>query len=158
MIFVIVGHHPEGFERLVKKLDEIAPEIDEQIILQAGFARNQPHSVSVFSFKPYEEVLQLMREARVVLCHCGACVIDALLLGKPLIVVPRLKKYNEAINDHQAILAERLKKEGKVEVVYDMNDLKKFLMQSYQEKPLIDRDNKLVSYLRKQVDKMLGAS
>lgn len=156
MIFATVGHLPGGFERLVKKLDEIAPEIGEEIIVQAGHTKYQPRNMRFFSFEPYEEVLQMMKEARVVVCHGGGVVIDVLILGKPLIVVPRLKRFKEVIDNHQVELAERLKAEGKVEVVYDMDDLKGFLMQSYLSKKAMTSDNKLVSYLREQVNNLLG--
>ena len=36
MIFVTVGMHTAGFERLVKKMDEIAGKIDEEVIMQIG--------------------------------------------------------------------------------------------------------------------------
>ncbi|MFC2044888.1 glycosyltransferase [Chloroflexota bacterium] len=156
MIFATVGHLSLGFERLVKKLDEIAPEISEEIIVQVGYTKYQPQNLQFFPFKPYEDVLQMMKEARVVVCHGGGVVIDVLTLGKPLIVVPRFEKYNEHIDDHQVILAERLKAEGKVEIVYDVDDLKGFLVQSYLGKEAIARDNKLISYLRNQVKNMLG--
>ena len=156
LIFVTVGHHKKGFERLVKKLDEIAPDIHEEIIVQAGYTKYQPRNMRFFSFKSYEEVLQIMKEARVVVCHGGDVILDLLILGKPLIVVPRQKIYNEHIDDHQVILAERLKAEGKVEIVYDVDNLKGLLVQSYPVKEAIARDNKLISYLRNQANNMLG--
>jgi len=156
LIFATVGHHPEGFERLVQKLDEIAPNIDEEIIVQAGYNRYRPQNIRAFTTRPYEEVLRLIREARVVVCHGGGVVIDALMLGRPLIIVPRLKRFKEVIDNHQVELAERLKAEGKVEVVYDMDDLKGFLMQSYLSKKAMTSDNKLASYLREQVNNLLG--
>jgi len=37
MIFVTVGTHDQGFERLVKKMDEIAGQIDEEVVIQVGY-------------------------------------------------------------------------------------------------------------------------
>ena len=36
MILVTVGTHVLGFDRLVKKMDEIASKIDEEVIIQIG--------------------------------------------------------------------------------------------------------------------------
>ncbi len=156
LIFVTVGHHPEGFERLVRKLDEIAPEIGEEIIIQAGSTKYQPRNMQFFSFKSYEEVLKLMKEARVVVCHGGGVVIDVLRLGKPLIIVPRQKKYNEVIDDHQVLLAERLKEEGKAQVIYNMEDLKGLLTQSYPERQRAAGGSELVAYLRRLVNQIVS--
>ncbi|RKY56218.1 MAG: beta-1,4-galactosyltransferase, partial [Candidatus Neomarinimicrobiota bacterium] len=37
MIFVTVGSHYKGFERLVEKMDEIAGKIEEEVIMQIGY-------------------------------------------------------------------------------------------------------------------------
>lgn len=42
MIFVTIGTHPGQFDRLIKKIDEIAPQIDEEIIIQTGFTNYVP--------------------------------------------------------------------------------------------------------------------
>ena len=42
MIFVTVGTHDQGFKRLVKKMDEIAGQIDEEVVMQIGSTDYKP--------------------------------------------------------------------------------------------------------------------
>ena len=56
-----------------------------------------------------------MLEARVVVTHAGVgSIMTALTLGKQPIVVPRQKRFHEAVDDHQLALARRLDKAGLV--------------------------------------------
>ena len=41
MIFVTVGTHPDQFDRLIRKIDTIAPKIKEKIVIQRGFTKYQ---------------------------------------------------------------------------------------------------------------------
>jgi len=36
--------HKQGFERLIKKMDEIAGKIDEEIIMQIGYSNSAGYS------------------------------------------------------------------------------------------------------------------
>ena len=72
--------------------------------------------------------MELYEKARVIVTHGGAGTILTLSnFNKKIIVVPRLKKFNEHVDDHQLELAEFLEKEKKVTVVYDIEDLHKSL-------------------------------
>ncbi|NCN39182.1 MAG: beta-1,4-galactosyltransferase, partial [Candidatus Aenigmarchaeota archaeon] len=42
----------------------------------------------------------------------------------PVIVVPRLKKYDEHVNDHQIEITKELEKQGRILGVYDISELK----------------------------------
>lgn len=129
MIFVTVGSHYQEFERLIRKMDEIAGNITEKVIMQIGYTRYKPKNVEYFDFvERYEEILDLNRKARVIVCHDGAgAIITALQCGKLPIVVPRMKKYGEHTYENPADLAKELEKEGKVLVVYDVNDLEEII-------------------------------
>jgi beta-1,4-N-acetylglucosaminyltransferase len=129
LIFVTVGSHYQGFDRLVKKMDEIAGKIDEKIIMQIGNTKYKPVNAEYFSFlESFEEILRLNREARVVVSHAGAgSIVTALKEKTPVIVVPRLKKYDEHMNDHQLEIAKAMSENKNVTVVYDVEDLDNYL-------------------------------
>lgn len=128
MILVTVGTHYLGFDRLIKKIDEIAGKIDEEVIMQIGATKYKPKHAKYFDFKNLQEMQQLIRNARVVVCHGGAgSILDAIAQGKPIIAVPRLKKYNEILVDHQLDLVNTLAKEGRIIIVYDLEELEKAL-------------------------------
>lgn len=145
MIFVTVGTHNQSFERLVKKADEIAGRISERVVMQTGHTKYRPRNAEFFDFASREKMEQLNKEARVVISHGGAgSIIFALQFRKPLIVVPRFKKFNEHVNDHQLELAKQLEKEGKLITVYDIEELEKaiasaekLLPKEYEEPPMV---------------------
>ena len=104
MIFVTVGTHEQGFERLIKKVDDLVRDrkIKEDVVMQIGFTQYKPKYCKWQKLFPYSEMKELMQKARIVITHGGpASFIMALQEGKTPIVVPRMAKYNEHVNDHQ---------------------------------------------------------
>ena len=49
MIFVTVGNHSQGFDRLIQKMDEVAIDLDEKVVMQTGTATYEPKNVEHFS-------------------------------------------------------------------------------------------------------------
>ena len=159
MIFVTVGSHYKGFERLVKKMDEIARRIDEEVIMQIGYGKYKPKNAEYFDFKNYSEFRELIRKTRVVVCHAGAgAIISALEQGKPTIVVPRLKKYGEHVDDHQLEIMGVLSKEDKIIAVYDMDDLGKVVESINKKSIKMKKDKKLVNFLKDYLGNLDSAS
>ena len=104
MIFVTVGTHEQGFERLIKKIDDLVRDgkIKEDVIMQIGFTQYKPKYCKWEKLFPYSEMKEMMQKARIVITHGGpASFIMALQEGKTPIVVPRMSKYNEHVNYHQ---------------------------------------------------------
>lgn len=153
MIFVTVGMHPTGFERLVKEMDRIAGRIDEEVIMQIGGTKYAPQNAKHFSFATEQEIKELCRHARVVVTHGGVgTVLDALQERATVVVVPRLKKYGEVIDDHQLFFVQELEKQGKVIAVYDMERLEGVLLELDTSKIEVVRDRRLVNALKGYVD------
>ncbi|NUM55862.1 MAG: hypothetical protein HUU46_19650 [Candidatus Hydrogenedentes bacterium] len=124
MIYVTVGTMFLDFPRLINAMDDIARGSGERVVIQTGLGTTLPKHCEHFDFKPREEVLAVQREARVVVCHAGiGCVSDALRMKRPLIVVPRLKRYNEHMNDHQMDLARAVAARGWGRVICDVAEL-----------------------------------
>jgi beta-1,4-N-acetylglucosaminyltransferase len=124
VIYVTLGTMYLDFPRLIRKMDEIAARTGERIIIQTGLAKTLPDHCEHFTFRPREDVLEIQRGARLVVAHAGiGAVMDALKAGKPLIVVPRLKKFREHNTDHQLDLAEAVQQRGWGRVIFDINEL-----------------------------------
>ncbi len=124
MIYVTLGTMFLGFDRLVGAVDVIAEDTGEQVILQLGNASRYPSHCEWFEFLPREECLDIQRHARVIVGHAGiGTAIDALSVQRPFIVVPRLKRYNEHMNDHQLEIAEAVQRRGWGRMVLEMKDL-----------------------------------
>jgi len=126
MIYVTVGTAIGGgeFDRLVKKIDDIAPNIGEDIIVQVGASKYIPKNVRWFNYVSYDESLEYFKKARLVIGHCGSgTMINALSFGVPLIVIPRRFKFAEHSDDHQVEIAKFLEQNRLATVVYDIEDL-----------------------------------
>ena len=128
MILVTVGTHILGFDRLVKKMDDIASKINEEVIIQIGHTSYKPKYAKYFEFKNYQDMEQLIKGARVIVTHGGAgTILTALTEGKTVISVPRLKEYNEVLVDHQLDLVYTLANQKRIIAVYNLDLLEKTL-------------------------------
>ncbi len=126
LIFVTVGTHTEGFDRLIKEVDGLKGrgKIKEDVIMQIGNTKYEPKNCKWFRFESFKKILELNEDASVVIAHAGAgCIVTALGFAKPLVVVPRYKKFGEHVDDHQLDIAGALEKEKIAVPVYDIADL-----------------------------------
>lgn len=126
MIFVTVGTREDSFDRLIRRVEELAPELDHEINVQIGHTDYEPDGENVewFRFTDEETIQRLYATADIVVAHAGAgTVLTALANEKPLVLVPRYDRYDEHENDHQLDLAEALEDRPAIFVVYDIDDL-----------------------------------
>jgi len=124
VIYVTVGTMHLDFPRLIRAADRYAAAREEEVIIQIGLGSTVPTDATLFDFKPREEILEIQRDARIIVTHAGiGSVIDALQMEKPLIVVPRLKKFGEHNSDHQLELARAVHRRGWAVSLEDIDDL-----------------------------------
>jgi beta-1,4-N-acetylglucosaminyltransferase len=122
MIFVTVGACQWPFDRLLVALDRL--ELNEPLLVQHGPSECRPTKADCVDFLPFERLVEEVRRARVVVTHGGiGSTLVALANGKRPIVVPRLKRYGEAVDDHQIDSVRRLNEAGLVTAVDDLSDL-----------------------------------
>lgn len=104
MIFVTVGTHEQQFNRLVQCVDSLKEKgiITEDVMIQTGFSTYEPKFCAYSQWVPYEQMLEYVRKARIVVTHGGpSSFIMPLQVGKIPVVVPRKKEMDEHVNDHQ---------------------------------------------------------
>lgn len=124
MIYVTLGTMFLGFDRLVEAADAIAVDTGEQVIVQLGLSPRRPAHCAWFDFLPHASCLEIQRHARVIVGHAGiGTAMDALQVQRPFVIVPRLKRYNEHMNDHQMEIAEAVERRGWGRMVVDMAEL-----------------------------------
>jgi len=63
MIFVTVGMHNQGFDRLIEKCDLLAGQIEDKMIIQKGSTSYCPRNAEYFDFASNEEFLKLIRQS-----------------------------------------------------------------------------------------------
>ena len=153
MIFVTVGISKNPFYRLVKKMDEIASNLDEKVIIQLGHTNYKPKYAEYFDFRLYS-IQDLFKGARVVVSHGGAgAILNALSFDKPIITVPRLKRYREHMDDHQLDIVREMEKRNKLIAVYDIEDLEEALKRVDERCiPEIEKEQKLVEALKRYIE------
>ena len=127
MIFVTVGTHEQPFNRLVEEVDRLKEEglIEDEVVIQKGYSTFEPQNCTSFDLIGYEEMDRYMREARIVITHGGpASFLAPLALKKIPIVVPRQKKFNEHVNDHQLEFCREVEKRlNNIIVVENISEL-----------------------------------
>ena len=117
MIFVSVGTNEARFDRLLHAVAEL--QLDEEVVVQHGHsARIERPNAELVDFLSFEEMVAAIRRARVVVTHAGVgSVMVSLANGKRPVVVPRLKAFGEAVDDHQLQLGRRFAAAGLVTLV-----------------------------------------
>lgn len=132
MIFVTVGTHEQPFNRLIKYMDALKEKgiITEDVIIQTGFSTYEPKHCQWQKLFPYKEMIRLVQEARIVVTHGGpSSFIMPLQIGKIPVVVPRQKRYDEHVNDHQLDFAKALaERQGNLLVVEEIGELQDILL------------------------------
>jgi UDP-N-acetylglucosamine transferase subunit ALG13 len=117
VIFVTVGTDPSfRFDRLMKALDQLPA---QDLVVQHGPASAPRGVKEVYQWLTFDQVLHFMGEAQTVIGHAGAgTILCAANLGHVPVVMPRLKRFGETVDDHQAELASVFERTGKVTVVW----------------------------------------
>ena len=138
MIFVTVGTHEQQFNRLVKAVDDLVADgtITEEVIIQKGYADYEPKHCKAYKLISYKDMQKYYDEARIIIAHGGpASFMAALERGKTPIVMPRLKKFDEHVNDHQDYFCRKVEeKYHSIVIVKDKEELKKAIQDQKRAK------------------------
>ena len=135
MIFVTVGTHEQPFNRLIKSIHYLKKDgkINEEVIIQTGYSTYIPQYCVWQKLYPYQEMLELVKQARIVVTHGGpSSFIMPLQIGKIPIVVPRKHEFNEHVNDHQLYFARAVAEKMKTIIVVEKTDLLGNTIQNYE--------------------------
>lgn len=138
MIFITVGTHTQQFNRLLEKIDELVGNrtIKEKVVAQIGYSTYKPKHYSYFKFAEEDRIQELFANSRLIITHAGAgSIITGLIHKKSLIVVPRLAKFGEHVNDHQLEIATAFELQRKVLVCRSIDDLPKMIKRGFKFKP-----------------------
>jgi beta-1,4-N-acetylglucosaminyltransferase len=118
VIFVTVGtDRVWRFDRLVNALDQLSP---QDLVVQHGPASAPRGVKEAYRWLTFDQVLHFMGEANTVIGHAGAgTILCASNMGHIPVVMPRLKRFGETVDDHQVELATVFERSGKVTVVWE---------------------------------------
>ena len=144
MIFLCVGSREYQFDRLLKEIDNLLKEnkIDEEVFAQIGQSNYKPKHYQYVRYMSPDDFRQKQLDADLIISHGGTgALVAALKLGKKVIAVPRLVKYQEHIDDHQIQVCDMLEKQQYIKVVYEMSDLYGMIQQVKKQKAVKQYSN-----------------
>jgi UDP-N-acetylglucosamine transferase subunit ALG13 len=129
-VVVIVGtdHHP--FDRLIRWINRWLDEHPDHA--GAFFVQSGPAAVNPVSagdhFLDGDQLDLLLDGAELVICHGGPGTIsDAWSRGLKPVVVPRLRRFGEVVDDHQVDFCAKLADLGRIQLAQSADELAKFL-------------------------------
>jgi UDP-N-acetylglucosamine transferase subunit ALG13 len=119
VIFVTVGSSAWPFPRLAVALEHLPA---AELVVQHG-PNDPPHGVAEATpYMSFAQLLDNIERADAVVSHAGAgSIICALRAGHTPVIVPRLSRFKETVDDHQADLARAFESAGKVIALWDVD-------------------------------------
>lgn len=143
MILITLGSQKFQFNRLLKEVDELIKKgkIEEKVFAQIGYSDYIPQEYESVKFLEREEMADKIEEATLIITHGGTgAIITALKKGKKVIAVPRMKQFNEHVDDHQLQIVKQFEGEL-ISVVYDIKKLEEEINQIKEKKFNVYRSN-----------------
>lgn len=157
MILVTTGSNGAPFDRLLRVFERV--DLGEELVVQHGPSAIRPPWATCFDFVPSQQLGELVAQARVVVAHAG---VGSILLcasrGHVPIVVPRLARYHEVVDDHQLFLARRLAASGCVVSAEDPEELPRLIAEGTSAIASPRFPSSLVEDLHRYVDGVLASS
>lgn len=154
MIFVTVGTQKIKFTRLFKYLENIK---DEKVIIQSGFNEvTYKDNYEIYKSIPFYDMKKYIDKCDTLITHGGPDnIFYALSKKKKVIVVPRMSKYKEHINDHQLYFANYLDKNNYCYVARDEDEFIKCINTNKKTKLFKSNTDKFTKKVEKEIDKLL---
>ncbi len=128
MIFVTVGSQKFQFNRLLKAIDKLIEDkiIKEEVFAQIGVSDYKPKNYKYERFLTQDKFKKCIDMADIIITHAGTgIIVNAVKLEKKVIAIPRLRKYQEHVDDHQIQLINEFAELKFIEPCYEIKDLKK---------------------------------
>jgi UDP-N-acetylglucosamine transferase subunit ALG13 len=121
-VLVTLGTNPFPFDRAVRAIQRALPP-NSSVTWQLGPGTDLAAVPDAVDLMGESELQRLMGKADVVIAHAGAgSAMAALQAGRQPILIPRLARYGEMVDDHQLLIGSALARKGLVQSV-DAADL-----------------------------------
>ena len=162
-MFIIVGGVVEfDFSRLLKITDELCQEevLDPQNTkAQIGHCQYVPKNYDSYRFADGEQFHNDIKNADAIITHGGiGTLIYALKEEKKVIVFPRLKKYQEHLDDHQIDICLAFKDAGYVQMATSKEELAECIahINEFTPKKFVTDNSKMVKILMDYIENISG--
>ena len=158
MIFLTVGTL-FNFDRLVLAVDNAIENglIKDTVFAQISDGKYIPKNMEYVDILEKEEFDQKLIESDALLSHAGmGSITMALSHNKPILVMPRLKKYGEHVNNHQLGTARKFEELGHVLVAVETEELpaKIEVLKTFKPKPRKNQADKVAERIKQYLDSL----
>lgn len=146
MIAVTLGTQRFQMNRLIEAIDKIAPTISEPFFIQTGNSTYIPQHCQYKNFLDVVEFQKMIDECSALVTHSGVgTIMRGINAGKPVVVVPRLERYHEHVDDHQVQIAKAFAEKKCVIACTDLEQLPAILEETktYQFQPYKAPDRRI---------------
>uniref|UniRef100_A0A5Q5CCA1 Glycosyltransferase 28, C-terminal domain n=1 Tax=Mycobacterium sp. (strain JLS) TaxID=164757 RepID=A0A5Q5CCA1_MYCSJ len=157
MIFLTIGTQLP-FDRLVKSIDEIAPDLPWPVFAQIGESDYRPREfdwVTTLEPRVFEEKF---RAAHIIVSHAGVgTILTAQRLYKPIVLFPREARYGEHRNDHQLATCSQLEGRAGISIARNRDELKESIRTMEKVPPSCSADARdvFIKNLNQAISKLL---
>lgn len=146
MILVTLGTQKFQMNRLIEAIDQLASSLNEEIFVQIGNSTYKPKNCKYADFVDSDKFKKMISECSVLITHSGVgSIMTGINSQRPVIVVPRLQKYHEHVDDHQVQIAEAFAEKKCVLHCEDLNRLNEYiaLARNYKFEPYVVHGEKI---------------
>lgn len=157
MIFVCLGTQTYQFDRLLIELDRLVEKkiITDEIFVQTGTVNYIPKFLNYQKYLSHDEFDSIRKKSDLIIAHGGTgALIGAAKIGKNIIGVPRLAKFNEHVDDHQLQIVKVLEEQGYIRAVYDIKDLGMTILDALKNpiRKKYSRESMIIEIIEKFID------
>ena len=158
MIFLAVGTQKFPFDRLLQSADRLISDgvIKEDVFAQTGTCSYKPANYGYSSMLSKAEFEDRIKNCSLLITHSGVgTIISGLKAKKPVIVMPRLRKYGEHVDDHQLDIAKAFSDRELVLMCGDDDSLADTIekARTYRFREYVSNNKKAVETVRAFLDK-----
>lgn len=153
-IFLTVGSSDYKFNRLIEWADDLAKTKNYEIFGQIGTSSYIPQHFKYKEFLSTEEMKKQLKKCSIVLTHGGSgSIFNSIHEKKLVIVIPRLKKCGEHVDNHQLELANRISDLHVIKIAKTKKNIIDFIENKSKIRKSFHTQSKLPNILLKQVSK-----
>lgn len=159
MILITLGTQDKSFHRLLEEVDYLIDKglIKDKVVVQAGSTKYKSDNMEIFDLIDQDTFNDLIKKASYVITHAGVgTILTALLAGKKVIAVARLKKYKEHVNDHQLEIIRAFSKEKYIIGIEDVKELERAInkLKTFEPAKYIETRDELVNYIDNYIESL----
>lgn len=131
MILAALGTQDFQFDRLLKEIDSLIEEkfILDEVFAQIGYSSYIPLNFKFSKFVDAQKFNELIEKSDLIITHAGTgTIINSIKKGKKVIAVPRMKEFNEHVDNHQQEIVELFSEKNLIIGIKNVSDLREAIL------------------------------